>query len=546
MKDLTSEKQGGSSTIQDKSGKCLTEEKEILSRWTEYCSELYNYESCGDNTVLDCSQPPEENLQPILREEVEITVASLKKGKSAGVDNIPAELVQAGVETMIDVLTEICNRIWRTGEWPTPWTQSLIITLPRKGNLQLCQNYKTISLISHSRKVMLKVILNRLKPQAEEIIAGELAGFRAGRSTTEQIFNLRILCEKYLQYQQNLYYVLIDFKKAFDRVWHAALWATMRKYNISANLVCIIEQLYDKATSAAQMHCSIGEWFRTTVGVRQGCLLSPTLFNIFLKRIMSDALEEHDGKVSIGGRSITNLRFADDIHALAEEEQELEALVESLDKTCTRYKMEISAEKTKLVTNSANGNQREIKVKGQKLGTVTSFKYLGAVVSDDGCSSKPDVLSRIAQATAALTKLKPIWRDNNISLGSKVKLMRSLVISIFLYTCESWTLTAELEKRTQAFEMRCYRRLLNISYKDHVTNEEVRRKIQAVIGEYDEFLTLVKKRKLRWFGHVSRSSGLAKTILQGTVKGKKKKRQTEEESGRQYQRVDRNGLCQLN
>ena len=102
-RDLTSEKQGRSSTIQDKSGKCLTEENEILSRWTEYCAELYNYESCGDNAVLDCSQPPEEDLQPILREEVEIAVASLKKGKSSGVDNIPAELVQAGGETTIDV-----------------------------------------------------------------------------------------------------------------------------------------------------------------------------------------------------------------------------------------------------------------------------------------------------------------------------------------------------------------------------------------------------------------------------------------------------------
>ena len=141
------------------------------------------------------ASPPEEDLQPILHEEVEIAVASLKKGKSAGVDNIPVKLVQAGGETMIDVLTEICNRIWRTGEWPTPWTQSLIITLPKKGNLQLCQNYRTISLISHSSKVMLKVILNRLKPQAEEIIVEEQAGFRAGRSTTEQIFNLRILCE---------------------------------------------------------------------------------------------------------------------------------------------------------------------------------------------------------------------------------------------------------------------------------------------------------------------------------------------------------------
>ena len=164
---------------------------------------------------------------------------------------------------------------------------------------------------------------------------------------------------------------------------------------------------------------------------------------------MSDALEEHDWKVSVGGRNITNLRFANDTDALPEEEQELDAVVESLDKTCTRYKMEISAEKTKLTTNSVDVIQREINVKGQKLGTVTSCKYLGAIVSDDG--SKQEVLAKIEQATAALTKLKPIGRDNNISLGSKVKLMRSLVISIFLYACESWILTAELEKRNAGF-----------------------------------------------------------------------------------------------
>ena len=110
-------------------------------------------------TVLDCSQPPNEDLQAILRVEAE-----------SAVDNISAQLVQASGETMIDVLKAICNRIRRTGEWPTPWTKSLIITLPKKASLQLCQNYKTISLISHSSKVMLKVILNRLKPQAEEII----------------------------------------------------------------------------------------------------------------------------------------------------------------------------------------------------------------------------------------------------------------------------------------------------------------------------------------------------------------------------------------
>ena len=114
---------------------------------------------------------------------------------------------------------------------------------------------------------MLKILLNRLKPQAEKIITEEHAGYRAGRSTTEQIFNLRIVCEKYLQHQQNIYYVFIDFKKAFDRVWHAALWATVKKYNISTNLIQVIKNLYNKATSAVLFNSNIGDWFRTPARV---------------------------------------------------------------------------------------------------------------------------------------------------------------------------------------------------------------------------------------------------------------------------------------
>ena len=267
---------------------------------------------------------------------------------------------------MIDILTTICNKIWKTGEWPTTWTQSLVITLPKKDNLQLYQNYRTISLINYTSRVMLKIILNRLKPQAEEIIAEEQAGFRAGRSTTEQIFNLRILGEKYLQHQQNLYHVFIDIKKAFDRVWHEALWATKMKYNINASIIRAIENLYDKAQSAVLSNGSTGEWFRTTVGVRQGYLLSPTLFNIFLERIMCEALDNHEGSVSIGGRLITNFRFADHIVVNAEDE-EAGILIDCLDTITTRYKMEFGPEKTKVMTNNPTSFQKEIKIKGQRL-----------------------------------------------------------------------------------------------------------------------------------------------------------------------------------
>ena len=115
--------------------------------------------------------------------------------------------------------------------------------------------------------------------------------------------------------------------------------------------------------------------------------------------------------------------------------------------------------------------------------------------------------------------MTPIWNDRSISPGSKIQLMRSLITSISLYACESWTLAAELQRRIQAMERRCYRKVLRISYKDHVTNEEICAKIQQAIGPHEDLLTIVKRRKLQWYNHVSRSSGLATTILQGTVKG---------------------------
>ena len=197
----------------------------------------------------------------------------------------------------------------------------------------------------------------------------------------------------------------------------------------------------------------------------------PSSTIIFLERIMTDASEDHEGTVSIGGRTITNLRFADDIDGLAGEEEELANLVERFDKASTAYGMEISAEKTKLMTNNTSGINTEIKVNGQKLETVTSFKYLGSVIIDEG--SKPEILSRITQTTAALTRLKPVWIDKSISLSYKIRLICSFVTSIFLYACESWPLTAELQRRIQAMEMRRYRKILHISYTDHFTNEEV-------------------------------------------------------------------------
>ena len=163
--------------------------------------------------------------------------------------------------------------------------------------------------------------------------------------------------------------------------------------------------------------------------------------------------------------------------------------------------MQISAKKTQLMTNNTNGISTDITIDHKKLETVHSFKYLGAIVSDEG--SKPEVLSRIAQTTAAVTKLKVTWNDKNMTISSKIRLMRFLAKSIFLYACETWTVTADIKRRIQALEMRCFCKLLGILYRDQITNEEVKARIGNAIGPYEDLLTAVKICKLKLYGHVT-------------------------------------------
>ena len=305
----------------------------------------------------------------------------------------------------------------------------------------------------------------------------------------------------------------------------------MKKYNnLSANLIRVIKHLYDEATNAVICNSSIGNWFRTTAGVRQGCIFSPNLFNIFLERVMTNYIVDYEVTVSIGCRTITNLRFADGIDGLAGEE-ELARLAERLDKAFAAYGMGISAENTKLTTNNTSGINTEIKINGQKLETVTSPKYLGSVITEEG--SKLEILSRIAQKTAALARLKPVRNNRSISFSSKIRLMRSLATSIFLYVCESWILTAEPQRRIQAMDMRCCRKILHISCKDHVTNEEVRAKIKQAIGPHEDLLTIVKQKMqtaVVWSCRPFIRSG-QNHIARHSERGKKT-RQTEEEVGR--------------
>ena len=187
--------------IKDANGETLTENDDILARWKEHCEGLFtkcgstgaSTIDCGDNEQDNSSETTDEDDEELipLRSEVELAVKQLKNGKATGCDDISAEMIKASGELGISLLHKLIVKIWQTGEWPEDWRRAVLIPIPKKGDLQQCSNYRTISLISHACKVMLKIIMKRIERKLEAEINVVQAGFRKGRGTRDHIFNLR-------------------------------------------------------------------------------------------------------------------------------------------------------------------------------------------------------------------------------------------------------------------------------------------------------------------------------------------------------------------
>ena len=209
-----------SSTIEIAAGEILSDPQQVLGKWREYCNGLYNHNVAEDDSVLKDlvdKATPNSPAPKIRISEVESAIKSLKNKKSAGRDNMPGELIKNGGEAVATALLDICNKILTKGDWPKEWTKSILIPIPKKSS-QKCEDYSTVSLICHASKVMLKIIQRRIEKVIENARDDTEAGFRANRSTAEQICNLKVIGEKYIQHQMAVYCNFIDYKKAVNRV----------------------------------------------------------------------------------------------------------------------------------------------------------------------------------------------------------------------------------------------------------------------------------------------------------------------------------------
>ncbi len=210
----------------------------------------------------------------------------------------------------------------------TDWKRSVFIPIPKKGNAKECSNYRTIALISHASKVMLKILQARLQQYVNHELPDVQAGFRKGRGTRDQIANIRWIMEKAREFQKNIYFCFIDYAKAFDCVDHNKLWKILKEMGIPDHLTCLLRNLYAGQEATVRTGHGTTDWFQIGKGVRQGCILSPCLFNLYAEYIMRNAgLEETQAGIKIAGRNINNLRYADDTTLMAESEEELKSLL---------------------------------------------------------------------------------------------------------------------------------------------------------------------------------------------------------------------------
>ena len=491
----------------------LTEEDKERT-WEEYVTNLFAAER--EDSMEEDGQA--DHLG-ILKSEVEYAIKTAKNNKAVGPDNIPIEMWKALDDRNLTSLTEFLNRIYETGEIPREWLKSVFIPLPKKNNPKSCDEYRMISLMSHTLKILLKIIQQRIYRKCEEQLDEMQFGFREGLGTREALFALKVLLQKSREYNKDVFVCFIDFQKAFDRVQHDKLIENLKSINLDQSDIRLIKKLYFNQTAVVRVEDMETDEIKIQKGVRQGCVLSPQLFNLYSQFVFRRALEERREGVNIGGALINNLRFADDTAIMAESAEELQTLLERVNQACEEVGLTINIEKTKFMVISKNPNIHPvITLNGKQVERVQKYKYLGTVINDL-LDPDEEIKIRIEMARKTFIAYSSMFTNRGLCLRIRLGFMECYVWSVLLYGVETWTLKAQTIKKLEAFEMWIYRRMLKIPWTHRITNEEVLRRI----GHERKLIKIIKIRKTAYIGHILRNDKyiLMQNIKQERIEGKK-------------------------
>lgn len=404
----------------------------------------------------------------------------------------------------------------QTEDVPTDFQKSVIFALPKKAKAHQCENFRTISVTSHASKVLTRIIYRRIENRIEELLEGDQFGFRKSRGTREAILTLRLIIEGRIKKNQDTYMAFVDLEKAFDNVKWTKMFEILKKIGLNYRERRLIYNIYKQQQGLIKIE---GHERQAAIkkGVRQGCSLSPILFNIYVEEAIKEVKDKYRTGVKIQGKRIPMIRFADDIAMLAETKEDLEEMLNGMNNLLSEeFGLRINSSKTKVMRSSKNEvkDQMKIRIGNSIVEEVKQFCYLGSKITQDG-RSKEDIKSRIAQGKKSFYNKRDLL-VSNIDLGLRKKLMKLYVWSTALYGCETWTLGKPEKKRLEAFEMWCYRRMMKIKWTDMIRNEEV----LTMVGEQKSLWKTLVRRRDRLVGHVLRHPSLVSLVMEGLVEGK--------------------------
>ncbi|KAK3529879.1 hypothetical protein QTP86_007282 [Hemibagrus guttatus] len=368
--------------IKDRDGRVLTSEESVQRRWKEYFEELMNEENEREKRVEGVNSV-EQKVDKIRKDEVRKALKRMKSGKAVGPDDIPVEVWKCLGEAAVEFLTSLFNRVLESERMPEERRRSVLVPIfKNKGDVQSCSNYRGIKLMSHTMKLWERVVEARLRKVVE--ICEQQYGFMPRKSTTDAIFALRILMEKYRDGQRELHCVFVDLEKAYDRVPREELWYCMRKSGVAEKYVRVVQDMYERSRTVVR--CAVGqtEEFNVEVGLHQGSALSPFLFAIVMDQVSEEVRQE----------SPWTMMFADDIVTCSESREQVEENLERWRFALERRGMKVSRSKTEYMCVNEREGSGTVRLQGEEVKKVQEFKYLGSTVQSNGeCGKEEDCIS---------------------------------------------------------------------------------------------------------------------------------------------------------
>uniref|UniRef100_A0A8B9Y1E2 Reverse transcriptase domain-containing protein n=1 Tax=Bos mutus grunniens TaxID=30521 RepID=A0A8B9Y1E2_BOSMU len=319
--------------------------------------------------------------------------------------------------------------------------------------------------------------------------------------------------EKAREFQKNIYFCFIDYAKTFDCVDHK-LWKILQEMRIPDHLTCLLRNLYAGQEATVRTGHGTTDWFQIGKGVCQGCILSPCLFNLYAEYVMRNArLEKVQAGIKIAGRNINNLIYADDTTLMAESEEELKSLLMKVKEESEKVGLKLNIQKTKVM---ASGPITSWQIDGEIVETVANFIFLGSkITANRDCSH--EIKRRSLLGRKVMTNLDSIGKSRDITLSTKVWLVKAMVFPVVMYGCESWTIRKAERRRIDAFELWCWRRLLRVPWAAKRSNQFILKEISPGCS----LKGLMLKLKLQYFVHLMRRADSFEKL--GKIEGRRRR-----------------------